>query len=229
MVTDSWQQSKRRKKSHSQMPKSRRPRFIWMNEADTAAGETAGSPPPPLVGTCRKPVRTGFLGERIFHIGNAMKAPRQKSAGFRHDPEMPALRLYGVGPAFRQGRAQVGPVAQLDRASDFYSEGCRFESCRDRQYFYRWNKRFSKFLLRSIDLFVLRAAFTKYQQFQGFSKGYKLLRATPTQHGKSVFVLLNVAHVEQDSLQRRRRVYSSTAGMPIDIARIVLLGGATAD
>jgi hypothetical protein len=27
-----------------------------------------------------------------------------------------------------------GPVAQLDRASDFYSEGCRFESCRDRHY-----------------------------------------------------------------------------------------------
>lgn len=29
--------------------------------------------------------------------------------------------------------AQDGPVAQLDRASDFYSEGCRFDSCRDRQ------------------------------------------------------------------------------------------------
>ena len=26
-----------------------------------------------------------------------------------------------------------GPVAQLDRASDFGSEGCGFESCRDRQ------------------------------------------------------------------------------------------------
>ena len=30
--------------------------------------------------------------------------------------------------------AQDGPVAQLDRASDFYSEGCRFDSCRDRQF-----------------------------------------------------------------------------------------------
>ena len=29
-----------------------------------------------------------------------------------------------------------GPVAQLDRASDFYSEGCRFESCRDRQFIF---------------------------------------------------------------------------------------------
>lgn len=28
-----------------------------------------------------------------------------------------------------------GPVAQLDRASDFGSEGCGFKSCRDRQNF----------------------------------------------------------------------------------------------
>jgi hypothetical protein len=27
-----------------------------------------------------------------------------------------------------------GPVAQLDRVADFYSAGCRFESCRDRQF-----------------------------------------------------------------------------------------------
>ena len=32
--------------------------------------------------------------------------------------------------------APDGPVAQLDRAPDFYSGGCRFESCRDRQYFH---------------------------------------------------------------------------------------------
>ncbi len=34
-----------------------------------------------------------------------------------------------------RGRLHDGPVAQLDRASDFYSEGCRFDSCRDRQPF----------------------------------------------------------------------------------------------
>ena len=28
---------------------------------------------------------------------------------------------------------KFGPVVQLDRISDFESEGCRFESCRDRQ------------------------------------------------------------------------------------------------
>jgi hypothetical protein len=27
-----------------------------------------------------------------------------------------------------------GPIAQLDRVTDFYSVGCRFESCWDRQY-----------------------------------------------------------------------------------------------
>jgi hypothetical protein len=26
-----------------------------------------------------------------------------------------------------------GPIAQLDRVTDFYSVGCRFESCWDRQ------------------------------------------------------------------------------------------------
>jgi hypothetical protein len=28
-----------------------------------------------------------------------------------------------------------GPIAQLDRVTDFYSVGCRFESCWDRQPF----------------------------------------------------------------------------------------------
>src|ERR1700721_2514425 len=28
-----------------------------------------------------------------------------------------------------------GPIAQLDRVTDFYSVGCRFESCWDRQLF----------------------------------------------------------------------------------------------
>src|SRR6266446_9423840 len=45
---------------------------------------------------------TDLAAKRIFHIGNAMKAPN-------------------------------GPIAQLDRVTDFYSVGCRFESCWDRQ------------------------------------------------------------------------------------------------
>jgi hypothetical protein len=35
------------------------------------------------------------------------------------------------GGASRHGR-QNGPIAQLDRVADFYSAGCRFESCWDR-------------------------------------------------------------------------------------------------
>src|SRR5229473_6879488 len=33
-----------------------------------------------------------------------------------------------------------GPIAQLDRVTDFYSVGCRFESCWDRQS-YQWDRR----------------------------------------------------------------------------------------
>ena len=56
----------------------------------------------------RKPVRIpGLAAKRIFHIGSVT--------------------------TWVHRRKRSGPVAQLDRASDFYSEGCRFESCRDRQ------------------------------------------------------------------------------------------------
>jgi hypothetical protein len=34
-----------------------------------------------------------------------------------------------------------GPIAQLDRVTDFYSVGCRFESCWDRQSF-QYDKNF---------------------------------------------------------------------------------------
>src|SRR5215470_17549407 len=51
---------------------------------------------------------TGLAAQRIFHIGSVTR--------------------------LLQCRKRFGPVAQLDRASDFYSEGCRFESCRDRHY-----------------------------------------------------------------------------------------------
>jgi hypothetical protein len=35
-----------------------------------------------------------------------------------------------------QAGHQDGPVAQLDRVADFYSAGCRFESCRDRHFIF---------------------------------------------------------------------------------------------
>src|SRR3954465_10134396 len=35
---------------------------------------------------------------------------------------------------FRWYKAGHGPIAQLDRVTDFYSVGCRFESCWDRHF-----------------------------------------------------------------------------------------------
>src|SRR5215813_5287287 len=58
----------------------------------------------------RKRFGSGLAKARIFHIWRA-----KRSAG-------PA---WGAGPD--------GPLAQLDRVADFYSAGCRFESCWDRQ------------------------------------------------------------------------------------------------
>ena len=39
----------------------------------------------------------------------------------------------GARTRLRSGRSD-GPIAQLDRVADFYSAGCRFESCWDRQF-----------------------------------------------------------------------------------------------
>ena len=58
---------------------------------------------------------TVLAGKRIFHIGSARTAKIEIKAGIKADI------------------AQDGPIAQLDRVTDFYSVGCRFESCWDRQ------------------------------------------------------------------------------------------------
>ena len=39
-------------------------------------------------------------------------------------------RIFHIGNAIEDPN---GPIAQLDRVTDFYSVGCRFESCWDRQ------------------------------------------------------------------------------------------------
>src|SRR5437868_12760905 len=46
-----------------------------------------------------------------------------------------------------------GPIAQLDRVTDFYSVGCRFESCWDRQHFCPFYKGLLQYRLRSISRF----------------------------------------------------------------------------
>src|ERR1700742_5024884 len=40
------------------------------------------------------------------------------------------MRIFHIGSAIEP---PSGPIAQLDRVTDFYSVGCRFESCWDRQ------------------------------------------------------------------------------------------------
>jgi hypothetical protein len=39
------------------------------------------------------------------------------------------MRIFHIGSGIRPAS---GPIAQLDRVTDFYSVGCRFESCWDR-------------------------------------------------------------------------------------------------
>src|SRR6202043_3328415 len=44
--------------------------------------------------------------------------------------DLAAQRIFHIGSAMKGAN---GPIAQLDRVTDFYSVGCRFESCWDRQ------------------------------------------------------------------------------------------------
>jgi hypothetical protein len=71
----------------------------------------------------------GLGGEADFSYWQCYEDPVFGRQGFR---EVLPLK----GPTFREGRLQkYGPIAQLDRVTDFYSVGCRFESCWDRQKF----------------------------------------------------------------------------------------------
>jgi hypothetical protein len=78
-------------------------------------GRTTGKgPPSALVAKLRKSVRPswregGFFILAVLDKEGLYKADTQ--GGYRPD----------------------GPIAQLDRVTDFYSVGCRFESCWDRQ------------------------------------------------------------------------------------------------
>src|SRR6202023_138775 len=46
--------------------------------------------------------------------------------------DLATKRIFHIGNAMKGSN---GPIAQLDRVTDFYSVGCRFESCWDRQPF----------------------------------------------------------------------------------------------
>src|ERR1700740_624677 len=50
---------------------------------------------------------------------------------------MPAFAVFRMARGYPGSLpAPDGPVAQLDRVADFYSAGCRFESCRDRHFIF---------------------------------------------------------------------------------------------
>src|SRR5690242_3545299 len=55
------------------------------------------------------------------------------NADLGHGPDAALAARYGEAVS-RPLPAPDGPVAQLDRVADFYSAGCRFEPCRDRQF-----------------------------------------------------------------------------------------------
>src|ERR1700736_6332146 len=79
-------------------------------------------------------------------------------------------------------------VAQLDRASDFESEGREFESLRARHHLGLFYKGFLRFRLRSRCQFRVEDVASRYKGNQRVTNPYQLLHATRPQHGSSVFV-----------------------------------------
>jgi hypothetical protein len=69
----------------------------------------------------------GLGGEADFSYWQCYEDPVLGRQGFR-EARFSVVGLLG-GPIFKS----YGPIAQLDRVTDFYSVGCRFESCWDRQ------------------------------------------------------------------------------------------------
>src|SRR6266850_6601967 len=119
-VTGRWRRERLAKGSHA-----------WLRQSKTVPAAPAGVAGASLVSganrtqwsavwLCREVEEIGstvLAGKRIFHIGSARTAKIEIKAG---------IKAY---------IAQDGPIAQLDRVTDFYSVGCRFESCWDRQCF----------------------------------------------------------------------------------------------
>ena len=85
-------------------------------------------PSPDLVAPSARWVRTGLGGAANFSYWQCYKLSMIRKSVQRFSERSCSNNSLPV-----RRRKRSGPVAQLDRASDFYSEGCRFESCRDRQ------------------------------------------------------------------------------------------------
>ncbi len=75
-------------------------------------GRERCGPPSGFVSSVRKSVRAAWRKSGFFILA-VLERPDEGHGGCRPD----------------------GPIAQLDRVTDFYSVGCRFESCWDRQLF----------------------------------------------------------------------------------------------
>src|ERR1700733_15762839 len=86
-----------------------------------AGGLDATAHPPRLVVGSQKMVRKGLGREADFSYWQCYEGPAFGRLGSRK-------AWLSEGSVFRS----YGPIAQLDRVTDFYFVGCRFESCWDR-------------------------------------------------------------------------------------------------
>jgi hypothetical protein len=70
-------------------------------------------------------------------VGGGLKADGPPPAFVARSPDKVRTGLGGAADFsyWRCYKSADGPIAQLDRVTDFYSVGCRFESCWDRQSF----------------------------------------------------------------------------------------------
>src|ERR1700676_428029 len=60
-----------------------------------------------------------------------------------------------------------GPIAQLDRVTDFYSVGCRFESC--------WDRQRARYLLKPFVIFITAPMNVAVQSRDHRSRDWPLL------------------------------------------------------
>ncbi len=174
MVTGVWQpirqwqyvQDGKVPKWNGGQPRSPGPRGR-LADPPSGRGESPGTIPlVRYVAQPRTPVRIILAKGKIFHM----------------------TVLYSGRPGTRFAGMPDGPVAQLDRVADFYSAGCRFESCRDRHEKPYKTRHFRSFWLRSLCQTVLRRVPNHFQRFQRITRDSKSFRATRTQREDSRFV-----------------------------------------
>src|SRR5258708_2415921 len=80
------------------------------------------------------PRRRGLPAQLWVMAGPKAMARRlalSQAQGNRFGTGLAGKRIFHIGSA---RKTLNGPIAQLDRVTDFYSVGCRFESCWDRHY-----------------------------------------------------------------------------------------------